>query len=193
LRSLTVVGTPVNSTVNIPSFTPGTFSAVTVTVGITNPALASSFQLRAASSFHSIIITVNCAAAPQDNCNPNQCVYSQGYWKNHANNWAVSSLTLGTVSYNKAQLLNILKQPVKGNGLVSLAKQLIAAKLNTANGACVPAEVAAAIAQADQLIGGLVIPPNGNGSLPPASTGDLTAILDDYNNGNAPDGPPHCD
>src|SRR5688572_14205798 len=87
------------------------------------------------------------------------CVYTQGFWKNHESAWAVDSLTLGNVSYDQAELLAILKTSVKGNGLISLAHQLIAAKLNVANGTCAPTDVANAIAAADLLIGDLVVPP----------------------------------
>src|SRR5688572_26907655 len=66
--------------------------------------------------------------------NGDDCVFTQGYWKNHAEAWPVSTLVLGTVSYSQAQLLEILRTPVRGNGLISLAHQLIAAKLNVANG-----------------------------------------------------------
>ena len=55
---------------------------------------------------------------------------TQGFWKNHPNDWPVDELDLGTESYDQAALSVILNQPVQGNGLVSLAKQLIAAKLN---------------------------------------------------------------
>jgi hypothetical protein len=41
----------------------------------------------------------------------------------------------GNVAYNQEELLSILHQPVRGNGLVLLAHQEIAAKLNIANGA----------------------------------------------------------
>ena len=117
------------------------------------------------------------------------CTYTIGYWKTHSGAWPVSSLTLGTVNYSAAQLLSILNQPVMGNGLVSLAHQLIAAKLNIANGAN-PTTIAAAIASADALIGGLVVPPVGAGSLAPGATSGLTQQLDDYNNGIT--GPGHC-
>src|SRR5436190_2624835 len=63
------------------------------------------------------------------------CTYTQGYWKNHEEAWPITSLTLGTVNYTKAQLLSILGQSVGGNGLISLVHQLIAAKLNIAQGA----------------------------------------------------------
>lgn len=117
------------------------------------------------------------------------CTFTQGFYKNHAGAWPVVSLTLGSVNYTQAQLLAILGQAVQGNGLVSLAHQLIAAKLNVASGAD-PTDAAAAIASADALIGGLVVPPVGGGSLAPNTTSNLTQTLDDYNNGVT--GPGHC-
>ena len=117
------------------------------------------------------------------------CTYTQGYWKNHPSAWPSTSLTLGTVVYTKQQLLDILGQEVNGNGLISLAHQLIAAKLNIAQGAD-PSAASACIAQADAIIGGLVCPPVGGGSLDPADTDAITQCLDDYNNGIT--GPGHC-
>jgi hypothetical protein len=117
------------------------------------------------------------------------CTYTQGYWKNHPEAWSVSGLVLGTVPYTKAELLSILGQPVSGNGLVSLAHQLIAAELNVAAGAD-PSAASATMAAAHALIGPLVIPPVGGGYLAPATTSPLTQTLDDYNNGVI--GPGHC-
>ena len=127
------------------------------------------------------------------------CVRTQGFWKTHGGNfpprnphpnaWPVSSLTLGTQSYTQAQLLAIFNTPVEGNGLISLAHQLIAAKLNIANGANATT-VAATITAADALIDGLVIPPIGSAFLPTSATSALTSTLDDYNNGLL--GPAHC-
>jgi hypothetical protein len=126
------------------------------------------------------------------------CTYTQGYWKTHGpiptgnntNTWPVTSLTLGTVLYTDLQLLGIFNQaPSGGNGLVSLAHQLIAAKLNIASGADGSA-VASAIASADALIGGLVVPPVGAGSLPTSATSALNATLTSYNEGTT--GPGHC-
>ncbi len=79
---------------------------------------------------------------------PGGCTYTQGFWKNHGpnpsgnnqNEWPVTSLTLGSVSYSDLELESILNTPVGGNGLISLAHQLIAAKLNVANGASAPTE-----------------------------------------------------
>jgi hypothetical protein len=131
--------------------------------------------------------TITCSTIP---CVEPGCTYTQGFWRTHPDAWPVSSLTLGTVSYTQSQLLQILGQPAQGNGLVILAHQLIAAKLNIANGAD-PADAAQAIADADAMIGNLVVPPIGNGYLPPGQTSDLTETLTQYNEGTI--GPGHCE
>ncbi len=118
------------------------------------------------------------------------CTLTQGFWKNHPDAWPVSSLTLGGVTYTQAQLLEILKTPVAGNGLIQLAHQLIAAKLNVASGAS-DADVADGISAADALIGSLVVPPVGGGFLAPSSTSGLTGELDNFNEGET--GPGHCE
>lgn len=126
------------------------------------------------------------------------CTYTQGYWKTHGpiptgnnvNEWPVTSLTLGSVLYTDLELLSIFNQSAGGgNGLVSLAHQLIAAKLNIASGAD-DSSIAGAIASADALIGGLVVPPVGAGSLPSSATSALTGTLTLYNQGDI--GPGHC-
>jgi hypothetical protein len=110
------------------------------------------------------------------------CLHTQGYWKNHASAWPVSSLMLGTVSYTAAQLMSVLNTPAQGNGLIFLAHQLIATKLNIAAGAS-GAAISATVAAADALIGSLVVPPVGAGYLTPSSASGLTNTMDDYNNG----------
>src|SRR5262249_40517538 len=91
---------------------------------------------------------------------------TQGFWKNHPEAWppAGTPMTLGTVSYTAAELLSIYNQPAVGNGLISLAHQLITVKLNICNGSN-PTNVQSTINNADALIGGLVVPPVGSGSL----------------------------
>ena len=117
------------------------------------------------------------------------CTLTQGYWKNHAGAWPVTSLELGSVTYSQAEALAVFDQPVSGNGLVSLAHQLLAAKLNVASGST--NTVAAEIAQADALIGSLVVPPVGGDALATTATAALAQALDDYNTGAT--GPGHCD
>ncbi len=128
------------------------------------------------------------------------CTYTQGYWKTHGpdgcvtgnnvNEWPVTSLVLGNVSYTDSELCSILNTPGGGNGLITLAHQLIAAKLNVANGSDDTA-IAGAIVAADALIGDLVIPPVGGGYLSPSATTSLIITLTEYNEGAT--GPGHCD
>jgi len=117
------------------------------------------------------------------------CTFTIGYWKNHTAAWPVTSLTLGSVNYTAAEILSILNEPAGGNGLIILAHQLIGTKLNVANGAD-PTAVASDIANADAMIGALVVPPVGSDALSPGSVNSLASTLDDYNNGLI--GPGHC-
>ncbi|HEY0735145.1 MAG TPA: hypothetical protein VGD69_09595, partial [Herpetosiphonaceae bacterium] len=79
------------------------------------------------------------ATPPGDNC-----TYTIGYWKTHPEDWPVQSLTLGGVTYTKAQLLNILNTPPRGDATYIVAHQLIAVKLNIASGAD-PSAIAATV------------------------------------------------
>jgi cysteine-rich repeat protein len=88
---------------------------------------------------------------------------------------------LGSVQYSQAQLLSIFGQPVKGNGLVALAHQLCAAKLNVANGTYA-GDINDEIAAADALIGNRKPPPVGSGWLSTSSTSALVDKLDEFNN-----------
>lgn len=132
------------------------------------------------------------------------CVYGQGYWQRHGPVppgqseelyiWPQSvkdnGLMLGTVSYTAVQLQSILYATGATNGLVKLAHQLIAAKLNIANGAD-DSTIASTIVAADALIGGLVIPPVGSGSLTNQQVAALNEALSAYNEGDG--GVEFCD
>jgi len=95
---------------------------------------------------------------------------------------------LGSQSYTQAELLNILSLPTGGSpadASLILADQLIAAKLNVANGSD-PTPIAATVADADRLLGGFT------GKLPyHVSTRSLTGkamvkdanTLEQYNRG----------
>lgn len=130
------------------------------------------------------------------------CTYTQGYWKTHGpagcvkggntNEWPVDNLDLGNVNYTASQLCSIFRASAGGNGLISLAHQLIAAELNVANGAALPTEASDAIDAANDLIGDLVVPPVGSGFLSPDITSALTAVLAAYNEGLIA-GAVHCD
>lgn len=120
---------------------------------------------------------------------PTGCTLTQGYWKNHSGAWKTNSLVLGTVTYTKSQLLSILTTPVSGNGLISLAHQLIAAKLNIVSGAS-SSGIAATITASDVMIGSKIVPPVGNGTLKTSSVSSLVGALDNFNSGLS--GVPHC-
>jgi hypothetical protein len=132
------------------------------------------------------------------------CTLTQGGYKNHFNNLVLNfpagGLLLGNHLYTNVQLNLILQDnAIRGNGLLSLAHQLITAELNLAYGA-VPSTSAQlktltdAIAAANALIGNLLIPgaypANQAGYLSPSLTSDIESILDTYNNGGL--GAPHC-
>ena len=127
--------------------------------------------------------TVTPSVTPTPTATPAGCVFGFGYWKNHPEAWPVTELQLGNVTYTQDQLLSIMHEPVRGNGLVSLAHHLITAKLNVANGAD-PSCIQQTIADADALIGDLVVPPVGDGYLRPRDVNALKDILEDYNEGH---------
>ena len=111
---------------------------------------------------------------------------TQGFWKNHPEDWPVDSLTLGQQSYSQQELLDILKTPTGGDASMILAHQLIAAKLNLAAGVD-GSSISSVVSQADSILGGF------QGRLPYAvspstSTGqaavNASQALDAFNNGN---------
>jgi hypothetical protein len=119
---------------------------------------------------------------PTPSATPGECVFGFGYWKNHPEAWPVTELQLGNVTYTQEELLSIMHEPVRGNGLISLAHHLITAKLNVANGAD-PSCIQQTIADADALIGDLVVPPVGDGYLAPRDVNALKDTLEAYNEG----------
>ena len=118
------------------------------------------------------------------------CVHSQGYWKNHESLWPIDELTLGDTLYSQNQLLDILNISPEGDASYIVAHQLIATKLNVAAGAD-GALVESVIIAADQW---LVLYPLGSNPEDTAREEGiaLEIILDSYNNGLLISGPPHC-
>ena len=126
------------------------------------------------------------------------CTRTQGYYSTHPE--AVTGLTLGGTSLTATQVNALLRARVSLTYLYAVDQQLIAALLNQASGATVPADVQTAIDAAHALIlqqGG----PYGTAS--PRTTvtyngitytaSQLNNILTSYNQGMFPGGPPHCD
>lgn len=78
---------------------------------------------------------------------PNACRYSPGFWKSNPEAWPVGALVVGGVDLSQDRLMAIMKAPVRGNGNLLMARELIAAKLNVANGCDV--SINATIEEAD--------------------------------------------
>lgn len=116
------------------------------------------------------------------------CTLTQGYWKNHEDAWPVDSLVIGGVSYDQDELLALLWTPVRGDGSISLAHQLIAALLNVESGAS-PVD---AIADAQAWMAANA---DADGRLPYGTHPRLTSSLNDalaaFNEGEG--GVRHCD
>jgi hypothetical protein len=117
---------------------------------------------------------------------PAMCPHGPGFWKSHPTAWPVSSLSLGGQIYNATQLQQILTNPGGGDASNILAVELIAAKLNIANGSD-RSPVASVITAGDNLLAGYT------GLLPysvnPSSTAGQYMIqrsttLSAYNNGS---------
>jgi hypothetical protein len=124
------------------------------------------------------------------------CTYTQGYWKNHASAWPVTSLSIGGVTYSEQQLLALFNTAPKGDASLILGHQLIAAILNMDNGAVPSATVQQAINNAQAWmtanLGSNTGLPYGvsAGSAAGQQATALTQSLDDFNSGLA--GTPHC-
>jgi hypothetical protein len=63
------------------------------------------------------------------------CTGTIGYWKNHPDAWPVNAITVGGVSYTKAQAIAWMQTPPKGNESINLFHQLVGAMLNVLHGA----------------------------------------------------------
>ena len=163
-----------------PTVTPSSTGSPTASPSATSSATATPSATGSPSATPTATPSATPSATPTGT--PSACVRGQGFWKNHPDQWPVTELQLGNVTYTQEQLLAILHQPVRGNGLLILAHQLIAAKLNIAAGAD-PSCIQDAIATADALIGDLVIPPIGNGYLAPRDVGSLAGLLGQFNEG----------
>lgn len=119
------------------------------------------------------------------------CTKDVGYWKNHLSAWPVTSLRLGNRTYTAREALIVLSLPIPpGNVALSLAHQLIAAKLNIASGS---SPMPASVGEGDAFLNSLGFSlwrPFGNASSTPAAASLYADRLGRYNQGL--DGPPAC-
>lgn len=117
------------------------------------------------------------------------CPEGKGYWRNHSsdnpgeqgNLWPVAELMIGNYTYSQDELNDIMDVPNKeGNNLVIFSQQLIAAKLNVANGAGTT-EIGEAIAEADDLIGDLKVLVDSFTTDQKTTANRLKSVLEAYN------------
>ena len=116
------------------------------------------------------------------------CTHSQGYWKEHPEDWPVDGLIIGEVNYLKEEALMVLDTPPQGDATYILAHQLMATKLNMLNGAD-PSFVEQTVLDADEW---LVANPLGNKPNNPQRIVGiaLAEVLEMYNTGEI--GPGMC-
>ncbi|MFY9821172.1 MAG: SdrD B-like domain-containing protein [Thermoanaerobaculia bacterium] len=107
-----------------------------------------------------------------------------GYWKNHPDAWPIQSITIGGITYTKAQAITWLGTPVGGDESIALFHQLVPAELNAImsnNISCIFPIIQAADAWMAQH-------PVGSGVSTSSTAGQqgnsLETQLDSYNNGN---------
>lgn len=106
-----------------------------------------------------------------------------GYWKNHPSAWPVNAITIGGVTYTKAQAIAALGTPPKGDNTYVLFHQLVPARLNVLIGntsTCIDPTIAAADAWlATYPLGSKVKGSSAAWTI----GGPLATKLDNYNNG----------
>lgn len=170
-----------------PYATCGTYEFVNIASFVTNDTDTTG------SDGHMVTVNVPCGG----------CTLTQGYWKTHSDRgpapyddgWkAIGVLEEDTIFFLSGQSwYQVFWTPPAGNAYYNLAHQYMAAKLNILNGASVPTEVTAAIAQAEALFASYtpaqVAALKANNAVRKQFIG-LASILDRYNNGFT--GPGHC-
>ena len=75
--------------------------------------------------------------------------HTPGWWACNPCAWDICSMSVGGRCYSKSTLLCWLKKAACGDASISLYQQVVAAKLNVANGCCASAAVKDAIRKAD--------------------------------------------
>ncbi|HYV90530.1 MAG TPA: serine hydrolase [Chitinophagales bacterium] len=137
-----------------------------------------------------IVDSISSSGMPDLNCEYsfNPCQHDDSYWRNNSLLWALNyiPMKLGTKHYySKNQILSLLDKPVNGDASISLAKSLIAAKLNAAQGSELSV-IISTINSAMDIIGSKRLPydvPVSFSSSKGIKMLALAATLDSYNSG----------
>ncbi len=106
-----------------------------------------------------------------------------GYWKNHPDAWPVQKITIGGISYSKADAIKFMSLAEKGDKTKTVFRHLISAKLNVIIGNasdCIADEIM--LADAWMAVHPVCSGVSGSSAAWAAISGTATE-LDDYNNG----------
>jgi hypothetical protein len=130
---------------------------------------------------------------PVCGCGPTGCVRTQGYWGNKPNvDWPGDWFRQMNFYSSGMTWQQIYDTPPRGNAYIILADQFMTAVLNRNAGASAPQGVQDVMAAAqDWFASGTTLDTCSKGG----SCGQQklwAAVLDTYNNGFYPGGPPHC-
>ncbi len=183
--STTRLTTTTTSTTHATTTTTSTTTSTTTTTRPTTTTTSSTTSTTHAPTITTSTTATTTTVPPTTTTLPAaQCPLSMGFWKTHPAQWPVASLTLGSQTYTQAELLPLLTTPVRGDASLILADQLIAAKLNIANGA--DPTLVSTIADADNLLSGfagkLPYKVNPNSAVRQQMIHDAT-VLAQYNDG----------
>lgn len=83
----------------------------------------------------------------------NRCPKNDTYWGQHPAAWPLASVQIGGQVYTRSQLLPLLRSSVRSDASLVLARQMIAAMLNTAYGSD-PRPICGDLAQANRTLAG---------------------------------------
>ncbi len=132
--------------------------------------------LKRVSVFGLVILIFALSAAPT--LAGNWCARTRGFWSNHTEIWPVDSLTLGSITYNKTQLMAFFDY-AGPDPATKLAIQLIATKLNLLRGS--DPSIQPVVAQADAFLA--IYPPGSNPKGAARTEANrIKDLLDGYNN-----------
>jgi hypothetical protein len=140
-----------------------------------------------------LFVEAQAVTEPVCGCGPTGCVRTQGYWGNKPNVVWPGDWYRGMNFYSSGMTWQqIYDTPPRGNAYIILADQFMTAVLNRNAGASAPQGVQDVIAAArDWFASGTTLDTCSKGG----SCGQQklwAAVLDTYNNGFYPGGPPHC-
>ena len=80
-----------------------------------------------------LVLLIAWQASPASGCGPPGCppgTGTPGYWKNHPEAWPVCTITIGGVTYTKAEAITIMNTCKDRDKTCTMFKALVAAKLN---------------------------------------------------------------